>query len=309
MGSSNTACPRGAGALQVSAKAFAPGHITGFFEICDDESDPARIGSRGAGFSVKLGVTSAVTLHDEGWQGIEMKVNGEAFDAATTRAAVELLLGERKDVGIRIEQTMELPVSQGFGMSAAGALSASLAMAEILKRPRREAVWAAHCAEVMQRSGLGDVVGSALGGFEARTEPGTEPYGKVERFKTGEPTDDVILAVVDEAIVTKRILQDAQQRRLIKEKGAQALAAFQQNVGLRQFCDTSRRFSIESRLVSERINRVYNELERLAYVSQCMLGGAVFAFGRSAEVRQRLSRYGVVHQTKIDFEGARLLAA
>lgn len=298
---------REAARLRASAKAFAPAHVTGFFEICDEAPDPARIGSRGAGFSVRLGVTSRVTLHDEGWQGIDLKVNGQPFDASTTRSAIELMLGEQKDVGVEVEQTMDLPVSQGFGMSAAGALSASLALGSVLQRPRRESVWAAHCAEVTQRSGLGDVVGSALGGFEVRSEPGCEPYGKIERFKTGEPTDDVLLAVVDEAISTKRILQDPRHRTTIKERGAAALAAFQQDVGLRQFCDASRRFSLDTRLASDRVNRVYNELERLALVSQCMLGGSVFAFGRSAEVRQRLSRYGPVFQTKIDFEGARLL--
>lgn len=203
---------------------------------------------------------------------------------------------------------MDLPVSQGFGMSAAGALSAALATCAIQQRPAKDALWAAHSAEVVNRSGLGDVVGASLGGFETRREPGIPPHGRIERFPTLDPIDDVLLAVVDEAILTKKVLTDPVRRGEIKEAGAAALRRFWDAPSLRAFADVSRDFSLETHLASDRIARVYRETERLAYVSQCMLGGSVFAFGRSAEVRQRLSRYGPVFATKIDREGARLLA-
>ncbi len=289
-----------------TAAAFAPGHITGFFEICDDETDPAKIGSRGAGFSVKLGVTSRVEIKEDGFPGILCLVNGEQQEASTTRAAVELLLG-REALNVTIHQTMELPVSQGFGMSAAGALSASLATASILGRTRRDAVWAAHCAEVMNRTGLGDVVGSAVGGFENRLEPGCEPHGRIEPFRAGEPVDDVMLAVVDQEILTKRILTDPTHRRDIKAAGATALKKFREAPGLRSFADVSKEFSIETHLASDRISRIYREVERLALVGQCMLGGSVFAFGRSHDVKTRLARWGSVVSTKVEFNGARLV--
>lgn len=289
-----------------SATAFAPGHITGFFEIVDEADDPARIGSRGAGFCVRLGVTSRVEISQEGFPGIECRVNGAPCEADTTRAAVELLLS-KEPLHAVIEQKMDLPVSQGFGMSAAGALSAALAVTQVLGRPRREAVWAAHTAEVLHRSGLGDVVGAALGGFEQRLQPGVEPYGRIEAFRIGEAVEDVMLAVVDEAILTKRILQDPARRDPIRRAGAEALQKFRESPGLRSFADLSREFSVATRLASDRIVRVYHELERMAYVGQCMLGGSVFAFGRSNEVRQRLNRWGRVFATKVDFEGARLV--
>lgn len=292
--------------MKGTATAFAPGHVTGFFEICDEADDPARIGSRGAGFSVRLGVTSRVAVASDGFPGIECRVNGAPYEADTTRAAVELLLG-KEPLQVTIDQRMDLPVSQGFGMSAAGALSAALAVAQVLGRPRREAVWAAHTAEVLHRSGLGDVVGAALGGFERRLEPGVEPYGRIETFRIGEAVEDVMLVVVDEAILTKRILQDPAHRAEIRRAGAEALRRFQESPSLRSFADLSRQFSMETRLASNRIAQLYGELERLAYVGQCMLGGSVFAFGRSHDVRRRLARRGQVFATKIDFEGARLV--
>lgn len=289
-----------------TATAFAPGHITGFFEICDEETDPAKIGSRGAGFSVKLGVTSRIEIKEDGFPGILCLVNGEQQEASTTRSAVELLLG-REALNVTVHQTMELPVSQGFGMSAAGALSASLATASILGRTRRDAVWAAHCAEVMNRTGLGDVVGSAVGGFETRLEPGCEPHGKIEPFRAGEPVDDVMVAVVDQEILTKRILTDPNHRRDIKAAGASALKKFREAPGLRSFADVSKEFSIETHLASDRISRIYREVERLSLVGQCMLGGSVFAFGRSHDVKTRLSRWGRVVSTKVEFNGARVV--
>lgn len=288
------------------AAAFAPGHITGFFEICDEADDPARIGSRGAGFSVRLGATSEVAIDETGFPGILVTVDGEPQAAETTRSAVELLLG-KEPLHVNVRQTLGLPVSQGFGMSAAGALSAALATAEILGRARREAVWAAHCAEVVQRTGLGDVVGSALGGFERRLEPGVEPHGRIERFHGGEPTDEVLLGVVDDAIRTSRVLTDPAARTAINQAGAETLRRFAEAPGLRTFADLSREFSIRTRLASERIVGVYRELEGVALAGQCMLGGSVFAFGASPEVRKRLARHGPVFATRIDFDGARAM--
>lgn len=247
-------------------------------------------------------------MADEGFPGITARINGAPAEAATTRQAIELLLGTDTEACVTVDQSMDLPVSQGFGMSAAGALSAALAVAAIQRRPRRDAVWAAHCAEVVNRSGLGDVVGADLGGFETRREPGIPPHGVIEPFPPGDPVDDVLLAVVDEAILTKRVLSDPEHRLRIKHAGHEALERFWAAPSLRSFADTSRDFSLASRLAGERIARIYRETERLAYVSQCMLGGSVFAFGRSPEVRQRLSKYGPVFATKIDREGARLLA-
>ena len=41
--------------------AFAPGHISGFFQPCYDK-DPLKTGSRGAGLSLSFGARTQVTL-------------------------------------------------------------------------------------------------------------------------------------------------------------------------------------------------------------------------------------------------------
>ena len=45
-------------------KAFSPAHITGFFEICDNNKEPLLKGSRGAGISLKKGVTTKVKINN-----------------------------------------------------------------------------------------------------------------------------------------------------------------------------------------------------------------------------------------------------
>lgn len=292
--------------MRAEAAAFAPGHITGFFEIRDEATDPAQIGSRGAGFSVNRGVTSHVHVHDAGYPSVTVHVNGTQAEAATTRRAVELLVGNR-DLEVAIRQTMDLPASQGFGMSAAGALSATLALAEALRLPQREAVWAAHVAEVVQRTGLGDVVGAARGGFEMRVQPGLEPYGQVQSWRPEAPVGPLTLAVVAEAVSTKRVLTDSQRRQEINRRGARCVEDFAVDPSLTHFVELSRAFALEARLASAPILRLWDELGPGVRGAQCQLGGSVFVFAASPQTRRRLQQTGSVFPVEVDYAGARVV--
>ena len=44
-------------------RAFCPGHVTAFFEICDHE-EPVKRGSRGAGFCISKGVQTETTVRE-----------------------------------------------------------------------------------------------------------------------------------------------------------------------------------------------------------------------------------------------------
>lgn len=287
------------------ATAFAPGHVTGFFSIVDEASDPTQVGSRGAGFSVNLGVTSRVRIDETGVPGVTVRVNGEWAEAATTRRAVQGLVGDRGLV-VEVDQRMDLPERQGFGMSAAGALSATVALAEVLERPRREAVWAAHVAEVFRRTGLGDVVGADRGGFEVRTRPGLEPYGRVEAWKPDAPVGPIALAVVAEAMETRRILADAQRREDIHRLGRGLVDEFLEGPGLSQFVALSRRFSQGARLAPPAVLRLYDAWGASVAGSQCMLGGSVFVFGATPTIRRQLQSAGRVFVAEVDWRGARV---
>lgn len=287
------------------AEAFAPGHITGFFEICDEPNDPSRIGSRGAGFSVDKGVRSRVRITTDDLPSIDVRIDGQPEPAPTTRRAVELLAAPA-GVHAEVDQTMELPVGQGFGMSAAGALSAAMATAEVLGRTTAEAVWAAHTAEVLNRTGLGDVVGAAQGGFEVRLEPGLPPYGRVESWTPKPPPAQVLLAIVAPELSTRRVLSDAAQRAQIQRAGAEAVRSFAAARSLEHFVALARRFSLGTRLADPRILAAYDRLGPSTLASQSMLGGSLFVFSGSPTVRKTLEGLGRVIEAGIDTQGARL---
>ncbi len=59
------------------AKAFAPGHISGFFEPVLHYEDLMHTGSRGAGFSISLGALSEVMVEESQSNSIQIFINGK----------------------------------------------------------------------------------------------------------------------------------------------------------------------------------------------------------------------------------------
>lgn len=56
----------------MKAAAFAPGHISGFFEPIYQNQNADRSGSRGAGINISLGATSQVTVKSSVDQTIDI---------------------------------------------------------------------------------------------------------------------------------------------------------------------------------------------------------------------------------------------
>jgi len=154
--------------------AFAPGHVSAFFEPIYSGSDLDRSGSRGAGIALSLGAISQVTVEPAPQSTIAVQINGKPSDAPVTKMALSYLLGDTP-FAITVNTMLDLPVSQGFGMSAAGALSSTIALADLLNLPRENAVKAAHYAEILSHTGLGDVIASDFGGIEIRQQAGLPP--------------------------------------------------------------------------------------------------------------------------------------
>src|SRR5438067_6276540 len=137
---------------------FCPGHVTAFFEVVENP-DPRVRGSRGAGLSLSLGVQTVARARDASRPAIDILVNERHRPAEVTRRVVEKMVGSRS-MEIKILSETRLPVSQGFGVSAAAALSTALAMNDALGLgvSRQELVALAHETEVEAGTGLGDVV-------------------------------------------------------------------------------------------------------------------------------------------------------
>ena len=287
----------------MKATAFVPGHVSGFFEPVYHAHDFCRTGSRGAGINLSLGVVSQVSVGEGTEQKIVVRINEKVEAAPVTCLAIQYLIG-KNPLSVTVDMWHDLPVSQGFGMSAAGAFSASLAIASLLKLPRDQALVAAHYAEVQSRTGLGDVVASCFGGVEIRRKAGLPPWGVVEHI----PGDaDIVLCVIGKKVETKHVLSDPKKISEIIVLGQRCVDQLLKKPSLEHLFELSYFFTCKSGLADKKVLGAIQAVEPYGMASMCMLGNSVFARGRTTELMDVLSGYGEVFCCSIDKEGARLI--
>ena len=125
------------------------------------------------------------------------------------------MIGE-KPFKINVKTKNFLPFGQGFGMSAAGALSATYACAKIIGASKNEAMKASHFAEVTLRTGLGDVMASCFGGIEIRKSAGLPPWGVIEHIPG---QFELVLCITGKKLETKKVLQDPEKSTKISDYG------------------------------------------------------------------------------------------
>lgn len=284
------------------ATAFCPAHITGFFQICEHE-DLLRMGSRGAGICISKGATSAVELEDG--QGIQVIIDGEEDRAPVTTGALEHLL-MKKDFHARVETELELPMAQGFGMSAAGALSAALATAELLDIPRHKAFQAAHLSEIVNKGGLGDVSALSAGGVTFRAKEGLPPWGEVRRVP-GEV--ELIICILDSGILTSEILSDRDKVERINRVGGRCAQEMGTDLSVQNLFRLSREFAFQTGLMGPRVERCIRELEGTGAASMVMIGNSVFSIGDLEAQEDILQRFGTAYRVSTDLEGPKVLVS
>ncbi len=280
--------------------AFCPGHVTGFFQICEHK-DPLRSGSRGAGLCLSLGAESTVDV-EEGNGDILIFLDGEEERAQVTRSAVAKVLGERK-LDVTVRTNMDLPVSQGFGMSAAGSLSAAHALSELLDMPFKIALRAAHEAEIESRTGLGDVAALSRGGITFRRVEGLPPYGRIDRVNA-EP--DVTLCVVGDPLMTSDVLGNAQKRLVANRVGKECVEKMAIAPTLANLMRLSREFMKRTGLATKEVEAAVIAAEDFGPASMTMLGNSLFAVGNAREQERVLSSHGKTFKAKVDWRGPRI---
>ncbi|MFQ6107412.1 MAG: pantoate kinase [Thermoplasmata archaeon] len=290
--------------MAYDAVAFCPGHITGFFEVCPDD-DPYKMGSRGAGICVSHGVHTGVIARESNTFSIEVRINGQKSDAPVTRRAITNLPIER-NVRLEVNSEVQLPVSQGFGMSGAGALSSAMTVNEVLDLGlgRDEIVRAAHKAEVECMTGLGDVFPQSVGGLVVRTEPGTEPHGEIQKF---DREAELVLCVVGPPLSTEDVLRDEEMVKTIGKLGRRYVNNFINETSLGNFLHLSLEFAEETELVSDEVLKAIEACEEFGKASMSMLGNSVFAMGDVENLRYTLLDFGQTFLCSIDNKGARLV--
>ncbi len=279
---------------KISARAFAPAHISGFF-IIDIKKDPIHSGSMGAGISLENGAVTTVLPAKE----TAIKINGEVNQAATTLSAIRLLT----EKPVLVETTLSIPIGAGFGASAAGALSTALAVNKALSIDMtfNDLAKAAHIAEVKNRTGLGDVAGMICGGIDIRKHAGIPPVGNIDRIPC---RNEIISWVCFGGISTRSVISDDMKKKSINKAGRLRLKELIKKPTLDNFFRQSRVFAKEIDMISPQVRDAIEAVEAAGgLASQAMLGNTVFAINDNGA----LSGFGEVHTSRISHAGAHLL--
>lgn len=254
-----------------SAKAYAPGHITGFFQIHENEN-PHRKGSTGCGIVLNGGVTTEVKV-GESIEQTEIFLNGKEVEGRTIRTVAEMIT----DRPVRISSWAEIPIGCGFGASGAGAIGTAYALnrALSLNQTTKSLTEYAHVAEVVNCSGLGDVAGQSNGGVVIRLQPGGPEFGFVDSIPVHEAR---VFCIVLGEIQTKSILKDTTAAWKINTAGKAAMAELLKTPSLENFMYQSREFAGKTGLLSSRAKDIIEAASACGgFASQAMLGDTVFA--------------------------------
>ena len=282
------------------AKAWVPSHITGFFAAHRRER-PHLSGSVGAGLCLSLGAATTVEPAPD-LEKTEILLNGKASEAPVSRFVADRLAGDRGPV--RLMTQLDMPLGAGFGASGAGALGAAYALNSCfdLGLTANQAAALAHEAEVIHRTGLGDVIAQNSGGLVVRLYPGAPGTGKIDRI----PAPPLPISyVVRGPISTRKVLSDAGTMKAVNSAGKRALKELLKKPTFANFMRLSHRFTLVSGLASDWALQAIEAVEAAGgRASMIMLGDAVFAWGEESE--KALRAFGEVHTTMVSQRGANL---
>ena len=246
--------------------AFCPGHITCFFQPVRTD-DVITTGSRGVGIKISKG--TRVTLEERSDDRLSMTMDGVEGDYKVTSYAIRYL--SKRGFDVTIEN--DLPVGQGFGMSASGAIAAALCAGSFEGIGLQDAFVSAHCAEVKNGGGLGDVSAiTCRSHVPIRTVAGLPPNGKV--IDSGLSFEKLYLKVLDGPLNTGCTLGDPATSERITVYGSEAIDNFIDGPSKDGLFALARRFSSNVGLETESIKDIMRTSDR---VGMCMLGHSVFS--------------------------------
>ena len=299
------------------AKAFCPAHVTGFFKahLDDVQNNLENLGSMGAGFSIKQGVTTQVKIQSKDNQKSHFKISTQGYQSDKTDISEYVLdeflkLGEFSDKFFDIKHEISIPVGYGLGSSSAVALSLSYALDQALETrlDRTKIGQIAHNAEVNCKTGLGDVLASYHGGFEVRIKAGAPGIGNVEKI----PTEKIsILMICFSPISTNKFIKERLSQ--INGLGGKMVNKLLKSRNYEHFQDMSLEFANHVDVMTPRMQKLVDEFTKNNLkCGIALFGETVFSMITKEEesnVLEILEKYpeGIIIKSELDEVGARVL--
>lgn len=298
----------------MKGSAFSPAHITGFFKAdLDENKKPELQGSLGAGFSIEKGVTTTVEVEDSQFTDFKIKISGYQPDNTQVSEFVinEFLKNFDGKYFVNVHHDIRVPVGYGLGCSAAVALSLSYALNQAFgtKFSKKQLGKIAHNAEVICRTGLGDVLASYHGGFEIRTKGGAPGIGQLKKIPTEEYS---AIMICFSPISTKQFLKE--RLASINGLGGKMVDKLVQTNDIGQFHKFSVEFANYVNIITPKMRTVIEDLRLHGIKSGVALfGETIFTLvpkNLEAKAIKILERYqdGIIIKSKIDVIGARLVS-
>ena len=291
------------------------GHITLLFTIEKDGRLLRNQGSRGVGLNIDHGVRASITENKSNQGRKEQTFSaGSALDSEVIiedgliEVMVEDMHGKEmpdstgvyfdlveelrhaklldRTSSYKIEVKLDLPTSQGFGMSAAGLVAVAYAFRELTGTGLSgQYLRLCHRIERLHGSGLGDVLGISAGGVEIRIQAGAPgASGRALGFPCPQP---ILLAwQPSEKRHTSRYIDDPNWQKKITRAGNTAVNSMKNKPWNHdqwdQILTQSRNFSEQSELLEElerkkllgKTRDIVRDLDLQAKISirLCMLG-------------------------------------
>ena len=300
----------------MESKAFCPAHVTGFFKAhLDEEQEYENMGSMGAGFSIKEGVTTSVEVTPKTSQQSNFRISTHGYESDKTDISEFVLneflkLGSFENLFFNIKHTITIPVGYGLGSSGAVALSLAFALDEALqtKLARNVIGNIAHIAEVNCKTGLGDVLASYYGGFEVRVKPGAPGIGKVEKIDADEMS---VIMICFAPISTNKFLKEKLAQ--INGLGGKMVNNLLRTKDYEHFQEMSLEFARYVNVLTPRMEAVIQDLvSNKIKCGVALFGETIFSMipkNNEDRVLSVLEKYsdGIIIKSEIDNDGARLL--
>jgi|GEM_PF-182116 len=271
-------------------RAYAPGHITGFFTIHMDES-PLLSGSTGAGVCLEEGVVTEVSVEPSKVQELAVLLNGSIIESVPTCESVFRAMVPGVDpVKITARQTSILPANFGYGISGAAALSLGFAINETmgLGLSKEKVGQIAHQAEVENLTGLGDVSAQLVGGTEVRLKPGAPGIGEVKNLDFGDGF--IVISSPVASFPTKRMITEERFVKRINSCGEVVMGSFLESPKMENFMRLSRKFWENVGIMGEDVVKAIQVFESAGIPSPSAKKGLVFGAVYPEDVPKIISK-------------------
>ena len=299
------------------------GHITLLFTVEKDGRLLRNQGSRGIGLNIDHGVRASVSEIKSSQIRKKQELSaGSALDGkimiedGLIEVRVEDMFGEEmpdstgmyydlveelrhaklldRASSYKIEVKLDLPTSQGFGMSAAGLIAVAYAFRELTGVGLSgQYLRLCHRIERLNGSGLGDVLGISAGGVEIRIQAGA-PGASGRALGFACPQQILLAWQPSETRHTSKYIDDPQWQNKITQAGNLAVNNMKNKSWSHdqwgQILTQSQNFAVQSELLEEierkqllaKTREIVRDLDLQAKISirLCMLGISVVILPR-----------------------------